>query len=55
MIAVDRQIVEQEMNCANIYGAEEKLALTKVVKILKEAHSSAFTISFRTKVDAKAI
>ena len=34
---------------------EEKLALTKVVKILKEAHSSALTICFHTKVDEKAV
>lgn len=43
------------MNCANIYASEQKLSLTNVVKVLKEAHSSAFTICFNTKVDEKAI
>lgn len=55
MIAVDTKIVEEEMDCANIYSSEEKLALTKVVKIMKEAHSSAFTVCFNAKVDEKAI
>lgn len=55
MIAVDKTIVEEEMDCANIYGSEEKLPLTKVVKVLKEAHSTAFTICFHTKVDEKAV
>ncbi len=55
MIAVDKRIVEEEMHCANIYGSEEKLPLTKVVKVLKEAHSTAFTICFNTKVDEKAV
>lgn len=55
MIAVDKQIVEEEMYCANIYGSEQKLPLTQVVKVLKEAHSTAFTICFNAKVDEKAI
>ena len=40
---------------ANVYAKEEKMALTKVVKELKEAHSVAFTICFNTKVDEKAV
>ena len=54
-ILVERQIVEQEMYNASTFESEEKLALTKVVKILKEAHSSALTICFHTKVDEKAV
>jgi hypothetical protein len=40
---------------ASVYAAEEKLSLTKVVKILKDAYSSAFTICFTCKVDEKAV
>ena len=55
MLFVDKQIVEEEMNNANVYDSEEKLPLTKVVKILKEAHSTALTICFHTKIDEKAV
>lgn len=55
MIEVDTKIVEEEMDCANIYASEEKLPLTKVVKVLKDAHSTAFTVCFNAKVDEKAI
>lgn len=40
---------------AAVYAKEEKLALTNVVKILKEANSVAFTINYNLKVDDKAI
>jgi len=40
---------------ASVYAKEEKLALTKVVKILKEANSTAFTVNFNCKVDDKAV
>jgi hypothetical protein len=36
MIAVDTKIVEEEMHSANVYASEEKLPLTKVVKVMKE-------------------
>jgi hypothetical protein len=54
-IVVSRDILEHEMYNANVFAKEEKLALTKVVKILKEANSLAFTICFNTKVDEKAV
>ena len=40
---------------ASVYAKEEKLALTKVVKILKEANSTAFTVNFNCKIDEKAV
>jgi len=43
------------MHNAGVFAKEEKLALTKVVKILKEAKSTAFTISFNCKIDEKAV
>ena len=43
------------MNNAEANGKEERLPLTKVVKILKEAHSTAFTICFNCKVDEKEV
>ena len=54
-ITVSRDILEHEMHNACVYAKEEKLALTKVVKILKETHSVAFTICFNTKVDEKQV
>ena len=43
------------MHNASVYAKEEKLALTKVVKILKEANSTAFTVNFNCKIDEKAV
>lgn len=54
-IVVSRDILEHEMYSANVFAEEEKLPLTKVVKIFKEANSVAFTICFNTKVDEKAV
>ena len=54
-ITVSRDILEHEMQNACVYAKEEKLALTKVVKVLKEANSTAFTICFNTKVDEKNV
>ena len=36
-IVISRDILEHDMHNANVFAKEEKLALTKVVKILKEA------------------
>jgi hypothetical protein len=54
-VTVSRDILEHEMHNACVYAKEEKIALTKVVKILKEANSVAFTICFNTKVDDKQV
>ena len=54
-VVVSKDILEQEMHNAAVFAKEEKLALTKVVKILKEAKSTAFTICFTCKVDEKQI
>lgn len=54
-IVVSRDILEQEMHNASVFAKEEKLALTKVVKIMKEAASTVLTICFSCKVDTKAI
>lgn len=43
------------MHNAAVFAKEEKLALTKIVKLLKEAHSTAFTVCFTCKVDEKAV
>ena len=54
-VVVSKDILEQEMHNAGVFAKEEKLPVTKVVKILKEAKSTAFTISFTCKVDEKAV
>lgn len=43
------------MHNAAVFAKEEKLALTKVVKILKEAKSTVFTVCFTCKIDEKQI
>ncbi len=54
-IVISRDILEHDMHNASVFAKEEKLSLTKVVKIFKEADSTAFTICFNTKVDEKAV
>jgi hypothetical protein len=54
-VVVSKEIAEQEMFNGSVFAKEEKLALTKVVKILKEAKSTVFTVSFTCKVDEKHI
>lgn len=54
-IVISRDILEHEMNNACVFGKTEKLALTKVVKVLKEAYSIAITVNFNTKVDEKVV
>ncbi len=43
------------MHNANVYDKEEKLPITKLVKVLKEANSTAFTVNFDCKVDDKQV
>jgi ribosome-interacting GTPase 1 len=52
---MSKYLLEYEMHNASVYASEEKLALTKVVKVLKEAYSTVFTICFTCKVDEKAV
>lgn len=54
-VAVSMDILQYEMDSAAAFDKEEKLALTKVVKILKEAHTTVFTICFTCKVDEKVV
>ena len=54
-ITIARDILEYEMHNACVFAKEEKLALTKVVKIFKEAHSTAFTVCFNSKIDEKLV
>jgi hypothetical protein len=43
------------MNNASVFAKEEKLALTKVAKILADAHTTCFTVCFQAKVDEKTV
>lgn len=54
-IEISRDILEHDMHNASVFEKQEKLCLTKVVDVLKEANSAAFTICFNTKVDEKAV
>ena len=52
---VSRDVLEHEMYNSKVFGKEEKLALTKVVKLLREANTTVFTICFTCKVDEKEV
>ena len=54
-IAVSKDILEHEMHNASVFEKEEKLPLTKVVKLIKDAYTTVFTICFTCKVDEKAV
>ena len=40
---------------SEVFEKTEKLPLTKIVKILKEAHTKVFTVNFNCKVDEKEV
>ena len=52
---VSRDVLEHEMYNSKVFGKKEKLALTKVVKLLREANTTVFTICFTCKVDEKEV
>lgn len=52
---ITKNILIEDMFNASVYAKEEKLALTKVVKIMREARSVAFTVNFNCKVDEKVV
>lgn len=54
-IVITRDILEHDMHNACVFAKTEKLALNKVVKILKEAQSVSLTINFNTKIDEKVV
>ncbi|TNV81452.1 hypothetical protein FGO68_gene12261 [Halteria grandinella] len=54
-IVISRDILEHDMHNACVFVKQEKLPITKIVKIFKEAQSVPFTINFNTKIDEKAV
>jgi hypothetical protein len=44
-----------DMHNSAVFAKEEKLALTKIVKLLREANTAVFTICFTCKVDEKEV
>jgi len=54
-ITVSKDIMEYEMNNADVYAKEEKLSLSAVAEQLVNAQTRTFTATFRTKVDEKEI
>ena len=54
-ITISKDILEYEMNNANVFATEEKLPLTKVATRLTEANNTAFTVCFNCKVDEKVV
>ena len=54
-IVISKDILEYEMNNANVFQKEETLPLTQVATKLTEANATAFTACFTTKVDEKAV
>lgn len=54
-VTVSKDICEYEMHNSSVYSKEEKMALTKVVKVLKDAHSTVLQVAFNCKVDDKQV
>jgi hypothetical protein len=54
-IVISKDILEHEMHNASVFGKEEKIPLTQVVKILKDAYSVVFTVNYNLKVDEKLV
>ncbi len=54
-VTISRDIIECQMYNASVFAKEEKLCLTKVAKILEEANTACFTVTFTAKVDDKVV
>ena len=54
-IEISRNILETQMHNSSVFNEEEKISLTQVATLLSDANSKAFTVSFTTKVDEKAV
>ena len=52
---ISKDVIMYDMHNSDVFAKEEKLALTKVVKILREANTTVFTICFTCKVDEKEV
>ena len=52
---ISKDVLEHEMYNSKVFGKEEKLALTKVVKLLRDANTTVFSICFTCKVDEKEV
>ena len=46
-------MTEQDCHNSEVFAKTEKLPLTKIVKILREANTTVFTINFNCKVESK--
>ena len=52
---ISKDVIMHDMHNSAVFAKEEKLALTKVVKLLREANTTVFTICFTCKVDEKEV
>jgi hypothetical protein len=52
-INLQKRIVEEEMDCANIYHYNVRLSLEKIIKILEQSNGSVFTIGLKSKSPGK--
>ena len=52
---ISKDVIMYDMHSSSVFDKEEKLALTKVVKLLREANTTVFTICFTCKVDDKEV
>lgn len=54
-VAISSDVMEYQMNSASIFAKEEKLPITKIVKIFRDANRACFTVCFACKIDEKEV
>ena len=52
---ISKDVIMYDMHNSDVFAKEEKLALTKVVKLLREANTTVLTICFTCKVAKKEV
>ena len=52
---IDKSIIQNEMENANVWGSEERVSMTDLATILTLADNMCFQVCFNCKADEKSV
>lgn len=54
-VTIDKTIMRDEMENANVFQAEEQVSMTRLAAILASANNMCFQVCFNCKADEKSV